>query len=71
MRRRNRGGWRGGGGLMALGSTGLLTQDAKPGGTTLVDAHNGFNGLSRLKMLWTVRYCWTAEVRFAFYCYNH
>ena len=32
----------------------FLTQDADPSGTTLVDAHNGFNELSRLAMLWTV-----------------
>ena len=29
----------------------LLTQDAEPSGTTLVDARNGFNELSRLRML--------------------
>ena len=45
-----------GGGLLVLESTGLLTQDADPGGTTLVDARNGFKKLSRLAMLWTVRH---------------
>ena len=39
-----------------LESTGLLTQDADPGGTTLVDARNGFKKMSRLAMLWTVRH---------------
>ena len=27
----------------ALGALELLNQDAKPSGTTLLDAHNGFN----------------------------
>ena len=40
----------------ALGSLEFLTQDAEPSGTTLVDAHNGFNELSRLAMLLTVRH---------------
>ena len=35
-------------------------------GTMLVDAHNGFNELSRLEMLWTVRHRWPAGARFAF-----
>ena len=48
-------GERGEGGLK---STGILTQDAEPGGTTLVDARNGFNDMSRLEMLWTVRHLW-------------
>ena len=37
----------------------------------LVDACNGFNNLSRLAILWTVRHCWPAGARFAFNCYNH
>ena len=41
----------GGGGLMALEATGLLTQDSKPSGTTFVDAYNGFNNLLRLTIL--------------------
>ena len=52
-------------------ATGLLNQDAEPGGTTLVDALNVFNELSRLAMLWTVCHCWTAEARFTFNCYRH
>ena len=44
----------GGGTQRALGALEFLTQDAEPSGTTLVDALNGFNKLSRLEMLWTV-----------------
>ena len=33
---------------MALGGLEFLTQDSEPSGTTLVDAHNGFNDMSRL-----------------------
>ena len=54
---------------MVLGSTGLLTQKSEPGGTTLVDARNGFNKLSRLVMIWTVRHRWLVGVRFAFNLY--
>ena len=43
----------------------------EPSGTTLVDACNGFNELSRLEMLWTVRHSWTARARFVFNCYRH
>ena len=39
--------------------------------TTLVDARNGFNALSRLAMLWTVRHRWPDGARFAFNCYKH
>ena len=42
-----------------------------PGGTTLVDARNGFNELSRLAMLWTVRHRWPAGARFVLNCYRH
>ena len=38
----------------ALGDLEFLTQEADTSGTTLVDACNGFNELSRLVMLWTV-----------------
>ena len=37
----------------ALGDQEFLTQDAEPSLTTLFDACNGFNKLSRLAMLWT------------------
>ena len=46
----------------------LLTQEAEPSGTTLVDACNGFNELSRLAMLWTVRHRWLAGERSSFNC---
>eukprot|EP00957_Ditylum_brightwellii_P138148 10531197-Ditylum_brightwellii.AAC.1 len=48
---------------MALGSG--------PGGTTLVDARNGFNEISRLAMLWKVRHRWPAGAQFVFNCYRH
>ena len=37
-------------------------------GTSLFDAPNGFNKLHRYQMLWTVRYRWAKESRFAFNC---
>ena len=40
-----------------MGDSDFLTHDEEPSGTTLIDARNGFNNLSRLTMLWTVRYC--------------
>ena len=65
--------WVGGGGgsLLELKSTGLLNQDADTGETTLVYAHNGFNELSRLAMLWTVRHRCPEWARFEFNCYGH
>ena len=60
-----------GGTQRALGSLEFLTQEAEPSRTTLVDARNGFNELSRLAMLWTGRHRWTAGERFAFNCYKH
>ena len=44
----------GGGTQQTLQSLEFLTQEAEPSSTTLVDARNGFNELSRLAMLWTV-----------------
>ena len=64
---RDRKGVEGGGGTQrALEALEFLTQEAEPSGTTLVDACNGFNELSRLVMLWTVQHCWLAGARFAF-----
>ena len=40
--------------LRALEALEFLTQEAEPSGTTLVDARNWFNDLSRLEMIWTV-----------------
>ena len=61
----------GDGNQRALGDLEVLTQDAEPSGTTLVDARNGFNELSHLAMLWTVRHLWPAGARFAFNLYRH
>ena len=55
----------------ALGALEFLTHDADPSGTTLVGARNGFNELSRLAMLWTVRHCWPVGAGFALNCYRH
>ena len=41
----------------ALGALKLLTQYADPSEKTIVDSCNGFNELSRLAMMWTVRHC--------------
>ena len=57
--------------LLALEATWLLTQDADPGSTTIVDARNGFNDLSRLEMLRTVCHRWAVGSSFAFNCYMH
>ena len=56
--------------LRELGAIEFLTQDADPSGTILVDARNGFNELSRLEMLWTVRHHWPVGAKFAFNCYR-
>ena len=46
-------------------------QEADPSRATLVDACNGFNELSRLGMLWTVRHRSPSGARLAFNCYKH
>ena len=56
--------------LRSLGALEFLTQDAEPIGVTLVDARNGFNELSRLAMLCTVRHRCPAGARFAFNFYR-
>ena len=61
----------GGGTQRAMEALEFLTQEAEPSGTTIVDARTGFNKLSRLKMLWTVRHRWPAGARFAFNFYKH
>ena len=61
----------GDGTIRSLGALEFLTQESDLSGTTLVDARNGFNELSRLTMLWTVRHCWPAGARFAFNFYRH
>ena len=60
-----------GGTQRALGSLEFLTQDAEPSGTTLVDASNGFNEMSRLEMMWSLGHRWPTGARFAFNCYRH
>ena len=40
-------------------------------GTTLVDARNGFNELSRKAALWSVRHRWSMGARFTMNCYRH
>ena len=40
--------------LLAARATGWITQGELPGGTTIVDACNGFKELIRLVVLWTV-----------------
>ena len=59
------------GNLRALGALEFLTHDTDPSGKTLVDAYNGFNRLSRLAMLWTVRHHWLEGARFLSNCYRH
>ena len=49
-----------------LGDLEFLTQEADPSGTTLIDACNGLNDLSRLAMMWTVRHHWRVGKRFTF-----
>ena len=49
-----------------LGAPEFLTQDAELSGTTLIDARNRFNELSRLAMMWTVQHRWPTGARFAF-----
>ena len=51
-------GFDGDGTQRALGDRELLTQDAEPSRKTLIEAHNGFNELIRLAILWTVRHRW-------------
>ena len=59
--------------IRAMGAQDFLTQEveAEPSGTTLVDARYGFNGLSRLLMLWTVRHRWPVGTSFTFNFYRH
>ena len=54
----------------ALGDLEFLTQEVEPSRTTLVDARNGFNDMSHLMMLCTVRHRWPARARYAFNCYK-
>ena len=57
--------------LTVIGDIGRLTQEDLTGDTTTVDAHNGFNDLIHLEMLWTVRHQWPEGVWFNFNCYKN
>ena len=57
--------------LRALVALEFLTQDADPSGTTLVDACNGFNKMSRLAMMWNVRHRCPEGAKFVSNCYRH
>ena len=50
---------------------GLLTQEADPGRTTILDARGGFKELFRLAMLFTVRHCYPSGARLAFNFYKN
>jgi len=39
-------------------------------GFLMIDADNGFNAYSRIRMLWTIRHLWPAGARFVFNCYK-
>ena len=56
--------------LRKLRAIEFLAQEADPSGITLVDSCNGFNNLSRLAILWTVRHCWPSGAKFASNCYK-
>ena len=56
---------------MAEHATGWIPQEELPGGTTLVDARNGFNELSRLEMMCTVHHRWTVGTHFTLNGYKH
>ena len=56
--------------MPALRRPGPRTAGAQEG-SLLVGAMNGFNMLSGLTMLWTVRHRCTKMSRFAFNCYRH
>ena len=60
-----------GGYMLLLEATGILMQEAKPGGTMLFHYHNAFNELSHLEMLWTVSRHRLVGARFSFHCYKH
>ena len=61
----------GGGVLLDLGAIGILIQEADPGGTAIIDGHNGFNDLIRLAIMCTVQNCQTEGAPFVFNCYKH
>ena len=60
----------GGGYMLAMEATELLTQEVDLVSTALVDACNEFNDMRRLAMLWMVRHRWAVGERFALNCYK-
>ena len=44
--------------------------EGEDNGFLMIDADNGFNAYSRIRMLWTIRHLWPAGARFAFNCYK-
>ena len=60
----------GDGTIRSLVAIEFLTQEAELSETTLTDAWNGFNDLSRLGMLCTVRHHWPAGASFSFNFYR-
>ena len=69
--RGNKGEEEGEGNQWALEALEFLTHEANLSYTTLVDACNGFNEMSRLALLWTVQHRWPAGAKFALNCYRH
>ena len=61
----------GNGTIRGLGAIEILTQDTYLSRTTIVDSCNGFNKMSRLAMMWTVRHRSPTGARFTFNCYRH
>ena len=57
--------------MLALKYTGFQTQESDMGGTSIIDARNGFNKLIRLTIIWTVRRYWPVGVKFVFKFYKH
>ena len=68
--RRSEGEEEGGGTQRALGDLEFLTQESEMSRTTIIDARNELNELSRLAMMWTVRHRWPVGARFTFNCYR-
>ena len=61
----------GDGTLRALVAIEFLIQEVDLIGTKLADSYNGFNELSRLEIMWTVRHLWLAGAIFVLNFYSH
>ena len=57
--------------LMTACAAGWLTREELPGVPMIIDARNGFNKLSRLAMILTVRHRWLTGAQFNYNCYKH